>query len=58
MNAAAKFWGAHTPRVLRLAPSPIAGNDWHTQVLGRLRTSSRRGRREQHARARALPNPS
>jgi hypothetical protein len=24
MSEAARFWGAHAPRVLRLAPSPIA----------------------------------
>ena len=24
MSETAKFWGAHAPRVLRLAPSPIA----------------------------------
>jgi len=25
MSEAAKLWGSHAPRVLRLAPSPIAG---------------------------------
>jgi hypothetical protein len=48
MSETAKFWGAHAPRVLRLAPSPIAPLQ---------RQGFRRGRREMHARARALPNP-
>jgi hypothetical protein len=49
MSEAARFWGARGPRVLRLAPSPIAPFRKH---------EFRRGRRKMHAMARALPNPS
>jgi hypothetical protein len=56
MSAAAKFRGAHAPRVVRLAPSPIAENDRSTHLLDRGATGSRRARRERHPRARALPN--
>jgi hypothetical protein len=48
MSETAKFWGAHAPRVLRLAPSPIAPPQ---------RQEFRRGRRKMHAGARALLNP-
>ncbi|MEN3368710.1 MAG: hypothetical protein V7609_853 [Verrucomicrobiota bacterium] len=42
------FWGAHAPRVLAMAPSP-------SRTFSVLPNALRRGRRNGHARARALP---